>query len=394
MKLPNRNTRPELPTSTFPEWRVPLSVPSFSEAEVRKVAEVLRSGWWTCGPETASLEREFASFIGVPHAIAVSSGTAALHLAFLALGLGPGEEVLTPAINFVAAANCVRHAGGVPRFVDVDSLTQPLVSPAGLGQAITPQTRGICLMHYGGYASAMDSIMDLAKRHGLWVVEDAAHAPGATWKGIRCGAWGDIGCFSFFGNKNLTCGEGGMVTTSSRELGAKMRVLRSHGMSSLTWDRYRGHQFSYDVSEAGFNFRMDDLRASLLRVQLSGLESSNRRRAERVAWYRELLCGDPRWALPFLDHPGTSAHHIFPIILDESIDRAQVMEGLRAGGIQSSIHYPPIHQFSFYRNLGLPAANLDISEALGRRLLTLPLFPDMTRDQTECVVRVLRSAAI
>ncbi len=245
------------------------------------------------------LESEFAEYVGVPHAIAVSSGTAALHLAFATLGLAPGDEVLTPSLTFVAAANCIIHAGGVPRFVDVNSLDQPLTAPETLERAITPRTRGICVMHYGGYPCSMDAVIEIARRHGLWVVEDSAHAPGAKWKGRRCGAWGDAGCFSFFGNKNLTCGEGGMITTASDELAQKIKYLRSHGMSSLTWDRYQGHQFSYDVLQAGFNYRMDDLRAAILRVQLSALEESNRRREQRVAWYRELLASESRWLLPF-----------------------------------------------------------------------------------------------
>lgn len=392
MSLPSKNLRSEPTPSPSPEWRVPLCAPSFAETEVREAAAVLRSGWWTYGPVARSLEREFADFIGVSHAIAVSSGTAALHLAFAALGLERGDEVLTPSLNFVAAANCLWHAGGVPCFVDVDSPEQPLTSPENLSRAITPRTRGICAMHYGGYPCSMDAVMSLARRHGLWVVEDAAHAPGASWRDTRCGAWGDVGCFSFFGNKNLTCGEGGMVTTASDRMAQRIKALRSHGMSSLTWDRHLGHQFSYDVSEAGFNFRMDDLRAAILRVQLSALPELNRRREMRVGWYRELLEQDSRWVIPFTSHPGKSSHHLFTIVLAEGVERARVMESLRAGGIQSSIHYPPVHQFSFYRKLSLSRSDLRVTESLGRRLLSLPLYPDMTREQVEWVVGSLRAA--
>jgi dTDP-4-amino-4,6-dideoxygalactose transaminase len=390
MSLPSKNFRNK-PTPS-PEWRVPLSALRFSETEVQEATAVLRSGWWTYGPVTRALEAEFADYIGVPHAIAVSSGTAALHLAFAALGLQQGDEILTPSLNFVAAANCIIHAGGRPRFVDVASLEQPLTSPEILERAITPRTRGICVMHYGGYPCAMNEICAMARRNGLWVVEDAAHAPGARWMGKGCGAWGDVGCFSFFGNKNLTCGEGGMVTTASDALAQKIRTLRSHGMSSLTWDRYRGHQFSYDVSEAGFNYRMDDLRAAILQVQLASLAESNVRRAERTGWYRDLLASDPRWILPFSRHTTDSSFHIFPIVLAENVDRARVVEALKADGVQSSVHYPPVHEFSFYRKLALPSADLHVTEALGRRLLTLPLYPDMTRDQVEWVVKSLHNA--
>jgi dTDP-4-amino-4,6-dideoxygalactose transaminase len=379
--------------SPLPEWRVPLSAPSFAAAEVDAAVGVLRSGWWTYGPVARELEAEFAAFAGVPHAIAVSSGTAALHLAFVALGLKTGEEVLTPSINFVAAANCICHTGGVPRFVDVAALDEPLVTAEILEQAVTPRTRGICLMHYGGYPCAMDAVMEMARRRGLWVVEDSAHAPGASWQGVPCGAWGDIGCFSFFGNKNLTCGEGGMVTTGNESLAGKIRVLRSHGMTSLTWDRYRGHQFSYDVTDAGFNYRIDDLRAAVLRIQLSSLPELNRLREERVAWYRELLAADARWILPFLHHSGRSSYHLFPVVLPEGMDRARIVASLAADGVQSSVHYPPVHHFSFYKTRGTQTPGLAASEALGHRLLTLPLYPDLTREQAEWVVKSLCRAA-
>lgn len=391
--MPSRNFRRESPLLPSSEWRVPLCAPSFSEEEVQEAAAVLRSGWWTYGPVARALEAEFAADIGVPHAIAVSSGTAALHLAFAALGLEPGDEVLTPSLNFVAAANCIRHVGGVPSFVDVASLEQPLVSPDLLERSITSRTRGICVMHYGGYPCAMDAVMGLAQRHGLWVVEDAAHAPGASWMNVSCGAWGDVGCFSFFGNKNLTCGEGGMVTTASDRLAQKIKALRSHGMTSLTWDRYLGHQFSYDVLEAGFNYRMDDLRAAILRVQLSSLAELNRRREERVGWYRELLAADARWILPFTHYPEKSSHHLFAIVLAEGLERPRVMERLKASGVQSSVHYPPVHELTFYRKSVSAPSNLRITEALGRRLLSLPLYPDMSREQVEWVVGSLRAAA-
>lgn len=391
--MPSRSSKSGPANSPLPEWQVPLCAPHFDEAEIAEAAAVLRSGWWTYGPTAQRLEAEFAEFAGVGHAIAVSSGTAALHLAFAALGLQSGDEVLTPSLTFVAASNCILHAGGVPHFVDVASPDEPLVTCETLARAITPRTRGICVAHYAGFPCDMDSILKLARSSGLWLVEDAAHAPGAGRNGTRCGAWGDAGCFSFFGNKNLTCGEGGMITTSNDELARKIRTLRSHGMSSLTWDRHLGHQSAYDVTEAGFNYRMDDLRASVLRVQLRGLAEANRQREIRTRWYRELLGDDPRWTIPFRDHAGQSAHHLFPIVLAETLPREPIMAELKAHGIQSSIHYPPVHAFSYYRRLSLPAADLPVTEAFGRRTLTLPLYPDMTRAQVEWVCDSLRAAS-
>jgi dTDP-4-amino-4,6-dideoxygalactose transaminase len=392
MSLPNRISIPEWKNSRSPEWRVPLAQLSYSEDEIRNISRVLRSGWWTSGPETEALERDFERHFGVRHALAVSSGTAALHLAFRALELSPGEEVVTPAFNFVAAANTILHVGGVPRFADVDSIKAPVVSAETLERALTPLTRGICAMHYGGYPCMMDSIVDLARRRGLWVVEDAAHAPGAAWNGIACGSWGDIACFSFFGNKNLSCAEGGMVTAESDELAKKLRLLRSHGMDSVTWDRFRGHSFSYDVTMPGFNYRMDDLRAALLRVQLRSLERFNHLRAERVRWYRRLLGTDPRWVIPFEDYAGTSTFHLFVVVLGDGISRREVMRFLRERGIQTSIHYPPIHQFTCYRELSLDHGDLSRTDELGRRILSLPLFPDMTYEQVELVCSSFREA--
>lgn len=391
MSLPSWNTAPEPQNSRLPEWRVPLSELHWSETEVQRVTGVLRSGWWTCGPEMDALEREFENRLGVRHAVAVSNGTAALHLAFLALNLSAGDEVITPSLNFVAAANTILHAGAIPRFADVHSVEVPLVSTETLEKAITSKTRGICVMHYGGYPCHMDSIVDLARRRGLWIVEDAAHAPGATWDGISCGRWGDIGCFSFFGNKNLTCAEGGLVVTENDDHAKKLRLLRSHGMDSLTWDRYRGHSFSYDVTVPGFNFRMDDLRAALLRVQLQSLDAWNRLREERVQWYRCLLGKDPRWTLPFETHGGTSAYHLMPLVLGAEISRSDVMLYLRSRGIQTSIHYPPIHQFTYYRGR-TDHAGLKHTEDLGRRILTLPLFPQMTYEQVRLVCNCFRDA--
>jgi dTDP-4-amino-4,6-dideoxygalactose transaminase len=364
---------------------VPLSAPSYSEKEIRAVTEVLRSGWWTLGPATRRLEEQFAEYLGVRHAIAVSSGTAALHLTFQALGLLPGDEVLTPALTFVAAPNSILHAGGSPVFVDVDSVENPLVTASTLERALTPASRGICVMHYGGHACDMNSIIRFAREHGLWVVEDAAHAPGAEWNGVRCGAWGDAGCFSFFGNKNLTCAEGGLVATSDGGLARTIRGLRSHGMSSLTWDRYQGHQFSYDVTAAGFNYRMDDLRASLLQIQLASLDSMNRQRSELVALYHRLLGSDPRWTIPFSSDEGRSSHHLFTVLLGQDVPREDVMTAMRERRVQTSIHYPPVHKFSFYRHLGLHNPDLPVTEELGRRLITLPLYPGMTEGQASLV---------
>jgi dTDP-4-amino-4,6-dideoxygalactose transaminase len=392
MSLPSLSIIPEQQNSRSPEWRVPLAELSVTEDEIQDVVRVLRSRWWTSGPETEALEKEFAGYLGCRHAIAVSNGTAALQLAFMALRLSPEEEVVLPSLNFVAAANSILHTGSIPQFADVSSINSPVVSAESIEKILTKKTRGLCVMHYGGYPCSMDAIMDLARQHGLWVVEDAAHAPGASWKGIPCGRWGDIGCFSFFGNKNLTCAEGGILTTESDDLAKKLRLLRSHGMTSLTWDRFRGHSFSYDVTIPGFNFRMDDIRASLLRAQLRSLDRFNRLRKERVGWYREMLGQDPRWEIAFENYSEISAYHLLTVVVGEGIPRQEVMRFLKSRGIQTSIHYPPIHQFSYYRELPYSRGILKNTEDLGRRILTLPLYPDMTLEQVEFVCGSFREA--
>lgn len=387
-----RISHPGLQNSGSPEWRVPLSETCFTEEEVEEVARVLRSGWWTNGPETQALERDWKDYLNVRHAIAVSSGTAALHLAFLALGLGRGDEVVIPSLNFVAAANTARHFGAIPRFADVESPSAPLVSPETVKRAINEKTRGIVVMHYAGYPCAMDAMVRLARERGLWLVEDAAHAPGASFRGIPCGKWGDVACFSFFGNKNISCAEGGLVVTERDDIAEKLLPLRSHGMSSLTWDRFRGHNFSYDVSAPGFNFRLDDIRSALLRVQLRSLDRFNDLRRQRVSWYRSLLGNDPRWILPFEETGGDTSCHLFTVVLAGSAPREAVMSRMKSEGIQTSIHYPPTHQMAYYRELNTSQDRLPVTEELGRRIVTLPLFPGLTHEQVRLVSSSLRDA--
>ena len=392
MSLPSRSLKQGPPNSGSPEWSVPLSAPDFSIEEIRAVAGTLSSGWWTAGPEVKALEEEFAAKIGSRHAVAVSSGTAALHLAFLALGLKEGDEVLTPSLTFVAAPNMMQHIGASPVFADVESINEPVVSTATLERALTSATRGICVTHYGGYPCKMDEIMKFARKRKLWVVEDAAHAPGASWKGIPCGRWGNITIFSFFGNKNITCAEGGMAVTDNAGLASRMRLLRSHGMNSVTWDRFKGHAFSYDVTMPGFNYRLDDLRASLLRAQLRSLDRFNALRAERAEWYRELLGGDARWTLPFDGYEGVSANHLFTVVLGEKIPREKVMQYMKERGVQTSIHYPPAHRFSCYRKLDFNRTLLANTEKLGKRILTLPMYPGLTQKQVNLVAITFRDA--
>ena len=242
------------------QWRIPLSDINFGPEEEQAVLEVIRSRWLTMGAVTQGFEQELAEYAGVKHAIAVTNATAALHLACVAAGLGPGDEAILPSLTFVATANAVRYTGARPVFADVEGVDSLNISPAAIEARITPRTRAILVVHYGGYACDMPAILEIARRHDLAVIEDAAHAIGSRLDGRMLGTWGAIGCYSFFSNKNMTTGEGGMLVTDDDGLAEKLRVLRSHGMTSLTWDRHKGHAWSYDVVDLGYNYRIDEVR--------------------------------------------------------------------------------------------------------------------------------------
>jgi len=250
------------------------------------------------------------------------------------------------------------------------------------------------VVHYAGFAADLTALRGLADRYGLALVEDCAHAPGARHAGRPVGGWGDVGCFSFFSNKNLATGEGGMATTNRADLAARLRLLRSHGMTTLTLDRHRGHAFTYDVVEAGANYRMDELHAALGRVQLGKLEQKNGRRRELVALYRKRLAGIPGLSVPYAHADlGDSACHILPVLLPPGTDRRGVMEYTAAERIQTSIHYPPVHQFSYYRERW-PAVVLPVTEAVAPRLLTLPLYPAMRNGDVDEVCAAVRAALL
>jgi dTDP-4-amino-4,6-dideoxygalactose transaminase len=376
------------------KWIIPLSATSFGSDEHDALRRVLESGWVSMGPETVLLEEEFSAYLRVKHAIAVSSGTAALHLALLGLGVGPGDEVIVPALTFVATANAVVYTGATPVFADITSLHDWNISPRDIEHKVTTRTKAIIAVHYAGFACQMKTILEIANRHGLEVIEDAAHAPGATFNGKKLGTVGSIGCFSFFANKNMTTAEGGLIVTNDDTVAQRMRMLRSHGMTSLTWDRHRGHGFSYDVVETGYNYRMDELRAALGRVQLRKLEKNNKKRKGLALTMRSVLRDVEGLALPFSeDSLENSSCHIFPVLLDNASLRSAFMEHLKQVGIQTSIHYPPVHRFSvFARQFQLDSPGLPWTDQVACREVTLPLYPDMSLEQVDMLcVEVTRA---
>ena len=352
--------------------------------------ETLASGWWSMGPRVEGFEAEFAALCETEHALAVANGTAALHIALLAVGCGPGDEVVVPSLNFVAAANTIVHAGAAPVFCDVVGAHDLNLDPHDLERALTERTRAVVLLHYAGFPCEAEPVVELCRARGIAVVEDAAHAVGATRAGRPCGSFGDVGCFSFFSNKNLPIGEGGMVVTHDRKLAERMRLLRSHGMTTLTWDRHRGHASGYDVLSPGFNYRLDEQRAALGSVQLRRLAERNEARAAHARRYRAALDGREGIVVPFEDD-AAAAHHLAVVVLPEGGVRDDVRARLGKQGIQTSVHYPPIHEFSAFAAEG-GRRPLPQTEALGGRILTLPLYPHMTSAQVDLVVDALLSA--
>ena len=369
------------------EWRVPLFDPDLGETEIDALSGVIRSKWLTMGALTAEFERHFAERVGCAHALAVNSCTAALHLALMAADIGPGDDVICPSLTFVATANAIRYCGARPIFADVASLDDWNVSRATLEAVVTPATKAIIVMHYAGYPCDMTSICEFASARRLTVVEDAAHAPGANLGGRAVGNWGTFGCFSFFSNKNMTTAEGGMVTTDRDDLILRLRRLRSHGMTTLTLDRHKGHAFSYDVTDLGYNYRMSELNAALGLVQLAELGARNAQRRLLVEHYRSKLTGIPELSAPFESACGEPAYHLMPVLLPKGCDRQSVMENLKAAGIQTSIHYRPIDTFTAYQDAGLgPSEHVPLTHEIGERVLTLPLYPALPAVEVDYVL--------
>ncbi|MEN6332062.1 MAG: DegT/DnrJ/EryC1/StrS family aminotransferase [Smithella sp.] len=368
---------------------IPLFDLNYDHEEEEAVLRVLRRKWLTMGEEINAFEHEFADFCGVKHALAVSSCTAALHLANVAAGVQPGFEVICPSLTFAATVNAVIYAGGLPVFADITSKDDWTISPDAIRQKITPRTKGIVVMHYGGFACRMEEILKIAESHKIAVIEDAAHAPGSIYRGSILGAIGNISCFSFFSNKNISTGEGGMICTNNDEYAQQIKNIRSHGMTSGTVDRHRGHAFSYDITALGYNYRLDEIHAALGRVQLKKLEEGNSSRRQAALRYKNGLKKLKEIKIPFAERQDEEAnYHIFPVLLDDSVDRHHLMTYLRERGIQTSIHYPPVHSFSFHRQ-HFEAQDMQLTEYIAAHELTLPIYVGITNEQVDFIIDAL-----
>lgn len=374
------------------DWRIPLSDIDLGAEEISSVEAVLKSRWLTMGGVTQDFESAFAAYSEAKHALAVTNATAALHMACMAIGLKPGDEVIVPSLTFVASANAIRYTGATPVFADITSETDLNISPEAIEASITEHTRAIMLVHFGGYPCDLPRILELARTYDLKIIEDAAHASGSWLDDRHLGTWGDIGCFSFFSNKNMTTGEGGMVVTNDDTLFEKLRLLRSHGMTTLTWDRHKGHAWSYDVVELGYNYRIDEIRAALGLIQLKKLERNNNRRRYMTQIYQDALHElAPKVTTPFLHYRGVSAAHIMPVLLPAEVNRFHFMENMKLQGIQTSIHYPPVHSFTAYDG-GSAKPILPHTENAAAREVTLPLYPGMSEENVLTVVQALSQA--
>ncbi|MBK7445615.1 MAG: DegT/DnrJ/EryC1/StrS family aminotransferase [Ignavibacteria bacterium] len=373
------------------EYKIPLFELNFDEAEENAALETIRSKWISTGPKTTEFENKFSSMLNVKHSVALSNCTVALHLAMKILGIKNGDEVICPSLTFVATANSIRYVNAIPVFADVKSYDDLTLDPEDIERKITAKTKAITVMHYGGFACDMDSIMAIAKKYNLEVIEDACHGPLSEHKGRKLGTIGDIGCFSFFSNKNISTGEGGMLVTNNAEFYKRANLLRSHGMTSLSYERSKGHSTSYDVVDLGFNYRMDDIRSSIGIVQLDKIETDLKNRAEVRKFYIKELSEISEIIIPFQDYSEFSSNYIFPVILKNSTyeKRDLVRNKLAEAGIQTSVHYPAVHKFSIYKDFYL---EMPVTDYITDNLITLPMYANLKKDDVGYICENLKNS--
>ena len=360
---------------------IPYGRQTIEQEDISAVVEALQSGWLTTGPRVEAFENAFAAQVPVAHAVAVNSGTAALHAAMRALRVGPGDEIIAPALTFAASANCAVYEGATPVFADVDPATL-LINPASVAEKITPRTKAIVAVDYAGQPADYDELAIIAKKHGIAIVADACHAPGGNYKGKPVGAVADISTFSFHPVKHLTTAEGGMATTADAELAARMRRFKNHGIDSDHRQREKSGTFAYDMVELGYNYRLSDIQCALGMAQLPRLGAWVARRRAIAATY-DAAFAKIGFVRPLLAKPDrTHAYHLYVIELDvEALGygRARAFDRLRAAGIGANVHYSPVHLMSFYRErFGTRPGDAPVAERAAERILSLPVFPLMS----------------
>lgn len=389
--MPDRDAAfgdPGAPCGGTPRF-LPYGRQEIGDADIKAVVEALCSDWLTTGPRVAEFERAFAAYCGAAHGVAVNSGTAALHAAMRALKIGPGDEVIVPAITFAASANAAVYEGATPVFADVETDTL-LIDPASVASRITPRTKAIVAVDYAGQPADYDALKAIAQRRSIRIVADACHAPGAGYKGRKAGTLADISCFSFHPVKHLTTCEGGMCLTQDAEMAAHMRRFRNHGIDSDHFKRDSEGTFAYDMIELGYNYRLPDVQCALGLAQLRRLPRWLAARRLVAATYDEAFASVPH-AKPLVVRNGREhAYHLYVVRLDPAIDRDAAFKRLRGQGIGVNVHYAPVHLMRFYRERGYAPGLCPVAEKASRHILTLPMFPAMTRAD---VLRVVEAVA-
>ncbi len=372
-------------------YQIPLFNLNFDEREAQAAYDTIKSGWISTGPKNAELEQMFRDMWNVKYAVSMSNCTDSLHVACMVCGFGPGDEVICPSLTFAASCNCIRYVGATPVFADIVGPDHINISPDDIERKITPRTKGIVVVHMAGFPARMDEIMDIARRHNLKVIEDACHGPLSEYKGRKLGTIGDCASFSFFSNKNISTGEGGMFITNNEEMERQARLIRSHGMSTMSYQRATGHATEYDITCLGYNFRMDDIRASIAIEQLKKLPADLETRLNVRRRYVERLSQMEQVVVPFADNQEFVSNYIMPVVLKNSTKerRNKVREFIHAAGIQTSVHYPAVHLFSTYRELG---AVLPQTEYVTDNEITLPMYAALTMEQVDFICDTLRQA--
>lgn len=374
---------------------LPYSLPLIGKEEIQEVTETLESGWLSKSPKVQQFEKEFAAFVGAKHAVAVNSCTAALFLALKAKGIGPGDEVITSPLTFSSTANTIIHTGATPVFADIDENTLN-IDPVKLEAAVTPRTKAVVPVHFGGQSCDMDAILAVAQNHGLFVLEDAAHAVYTTYKQRMIGSIGDATAFSFYATKNLATGEGGMLTTDDEELADKIRVLSLHGMSKAAWNRYSSNgSWYYEVESPGYKMNMFDLQAALGLHQLKRLDDMQKRREEIAGRYQTAFQQIPGLITPFVHDDGRHAWHLYVLQVDEKkagVTRSEMITALKDEyNIGTSVHFIPVHIHPYYqKQFGYKEADFPNAMNYYKRTLSLPLYPSMSDDDVDDVIEAVR----
>jgi len=363
---------------------IPVFRPSMNQEEIDAVADVIKSGWIGLGPKTEIFEKKFANFIGTKFAIGLNSGTAALHLAVRALGINSGE-VIVPAITFISTAFAACYNNAKPVFADVceDTLN---IDVEDIKKKITPDTRAIIPVHFGGHPAEMDEINEIAVEHNLKVIEDAAHACGASYKGKKAGSLADIGCFSFHAIKNLATGDSGMITTNDEKINEIVCKLRWCGISKGTFERVKKrYSWYYEVDDVGYKYHMNDIMAAIALVQLKKLKKTNKRRREITKIYNENFQKLDWIEIPVEKKYVKSSNHNYVI---KVVKRDEFMDFLGKNGISTSVHYMPLHLHPVFKNI---KTDVPVAEKVWKKLITLPLYPDMTDEEVEKIIKVVKS---